>query len=145
MYWIHVYFMLTTYMTGWRKIYPVILPPCRASRQTRCVGHRTTRTNRRWGGLSTWGGFGGLARTLLLFVGCVSRTGLAHKGDYLRAHLGTRSYMTGWCRQWRRCYRLRERGMTPWSRACDNSRSFSPLWSIICESWSSAVSTCKRR
>jgi len=118
MYWIHVYFMLTTYRRGWR----------RASQKTRCIRHRTTRTNRRWGGLSTRGGFGKLARTLLLFVGRVSPTRLTHKGNHLRVHLGTEPYMTGGWRQWRCCYRLRERGMTPWSSACDNSRSSSPLW-----------------
>jgi hypothetical protein len=46
------------------------------------------RMNRRLGGLSTRGGFGRLGRTLLMFMGRVSRTWLAHKGDHLRAHLG---------------------------------------------------------
>jgi hypothetical protein len=128
MYSIHVYFMLTMYRRGSHRIYSVILPPRRASQKTRCVGHRTTRTNRCWGGLSTQGGFGRLAITLLLFVGRVSRTGLAHNGDHLRAHLETGPYMIGGWQQWRRCYGLRERGMTPWSSACDNSRSSSPLW-----------------
>jgi len=128
MYSIHVYFMLTTYRRGWRRVYPVILLPCRASQKTRCVGHRTTRTNRRLGGLSTWGGFGRLGRTLLLFVGRVSRTWLSHKGDYLRENLGIGPYMPGRWRKWRRCYWLRERGMTPWSSACDNSRPSWPLW-----------------
>jgi hypothetical protein len=121
-------FYVDDFRRGWHRIYPVILPPRRASQQTRCIGHRTTRTNRRWGGLSTRGRLGKLARTLLLFVGLVSRTGLTHKEDHLRAHLGTGPYMTGGWRQWRWCYGLRERGMTPWSSACDNSRSSSPLW-----------------
>jgi hypothetical protein len=113
---------------GWRRVYPMILPPRKASQKTRCVGHWTTRTNRRLGGLSTRGGFGRLSRTLLLFVGHVSRTGLAHKGDHLRAHLGIGPYMPGGWRKWRRCYELKERGMTPWSSANDNSRPSWPLW-----------------
>jgi hypothetical protein len=42
--------MLMTYRRGWRRIYPLISPPRRASHKTQCVGHRTTRTNRRLGG-----------------------------------------------------------------------------------------------
>lgn len=120
--------MLTTYRWGWCRVYPVILLPRRASQETWCVGHRTMRTSRRLGGMSTQGGFGRLGRTLLLFVERVSRTKLAHKGDHLRAHLGIRSNMLGRWQKWRRCYRLRERGMTPWSSACDNSRPSWPLW-----------------
>jgi hypothetical protein len=120
--------MLTTYRRGWYRIYPVILPLLRACQKIRCVEHRTTRMNRRWGGLSTPGGFGRLARTLLLYVGRVSHIGIAHKGDHFRAHLGIGLYMrVGW-QQWRRCYRLIPRGMMPWSSACDNSRPSSPPW-----------------
>jgi hypothetical protein len=120
--------MLTTYRKGWHRIYPVIMPLLRACQKTRCVGHRTMRTNRRWGGLSTRGGFGRLARTLLLYVRHVSHTGLAHKGDHRTAHLGTGLYMRGGWRQWRRCYRLRPRGMMHWSSAYDNPRPSTPLW-----------------
>jgi hypothetical protein len=146
MYSIHVYFMLTTYMRGWRIIYPLILPPRRVSQKTWCVGHWTTRTNRRWGGLSTRGGFGRLARMLLLFVGCVSRTGLAHNGDHLRAHLRTRLYMTGGWRQWRRCYGQREKEEWRLGAAHATTRGLPHLYGCItCEPWYSAVSTGKRR
>jgi len=111
-----------------RQNYPVILPLPRACQKTRCDGHQTTRTNRRWGGLSTQGGFSRLGRMLLLYVGRVSHTGLAHKGDHLRAHLGTSLDMRGGWRQWRRFYRLRPRGMMSWSRAFENSRPSSPPW-----------------
>jgi len=59
---------------------------------------------------------------LLLFVGRVSRTGLVHKGDHLRAHLGIGPSMPG------RCYVLSEREMTYWSSACDSLRHSCPLW-----------------
>jgi len=49
--------------------------------------------NRCWGGLSTRGGFGRLARTLLSYVGRVSHTGLAHEEDHPSVHLGAASYM----------------------------------------------------
>jgi hypothetical protein len=127
-YSIHVYFMLTTCRRGWRKVYPVILLPCRASQVTRCVGHRTTRMNRQLGGLSMLGGFGRLGRTLLLFVGRVSRIGLSHKGDHLRAHLGIGPNMPGRWGKCRQCYVLSERGITFWNSACDNSRPSWPLW-----------------
>jgi len=73
--------MFTTYRRGWYRIYLVILPLLRAYQKTQCVGNRTTRTNRRWGGLSTRWGFGKLARTLLPYVGRVSHTGLAQGGS----------------------------------------------------------------
>jgi hypothetical protein len=130
--------MLTTYRRGWSKVYPVIQPPRRASQQTRCVGNRTTRTNRRLGGLSTRGGFGRLGRTLHLFGGHVSHTGLAHRRDHLRARLGIEPNTPGRWKKSKRSYRLSERGMTrwssvcnsstPWSSACDSSRSSCPPW-----------------
>jgi hypothetical protein len=124
---IYVYFMLT-HRRGWRRIYPVIQPPRRASQNTRCIRHQTTRMSRWLGRLSTLGGFGRLGRTLLLFVWRVSRTGLAHKGHHLRAHLGIRLKMTDGCRKCRRWYKLNERGMMSWSSACDSSRPSCPLW-----------------
>jgi len=99
-----------------------------ATQKTRCVGHWTTRTNRRWGGLNTWGGFGRLGRMLLTYVGRVSHIGLAHKEDHPSVHLGATPYMRAGLRQWRHCYRLIPRGMTPWSSACDTSRLCSPLY-----------------
>jgi len=156
MYSIHVYLMLTTYRRGWRRVYPVILPPRRASQKTLCVGHQTTRTNRRLGCLSTRGGFGKLGRTLLLFVGRVSCTGLAHKGDHLRAHLGIGLNMLGRWRKWRRCYRLRER--EDWRLGAAHAtirrhgaahatiRGIHDLYGTITfMPWCSAVFTCKRR
>jgi len=132
------YFMLTTYRRGWRRVYPVIQLPRRASQQTWCVGHRTTRTNRRLGGLSTRGGFSWLGRTLHLFGGHVSHTGLAHRGDHLRACLGIGPNTPGRWKKSKRSYGLSERGMTcwssacnsstPWSSACDNSRSSCLQW-----------------
>jgi hypothetical protein len=74
------------------------------------------------------GGFGRLGQTLRLFVGRISRTGLAHKGDHLRAHLGIGPNMSGRWRKCGRCYVLSEREMTSWSIACDNSRHSCPLW-----------------
>jgi hypothetical protein len=137
-YSIYDYFMLMTYRRGCRRVYPVIQPPCRASQQIRCVGHRTTRTNRRLGGLSMWGGFNRLGRTLLLFGGHVSNTGLAHKGEHLRACLGIGPNTPGRWKKSKRSYGLSERGMTrwssacdsstPWSSACDSSRSSCPQW-----------------
>jgi len=136
MYSIDVYFLLTTYRRGWRRIYPVILSPRRASQTIWRVGHRTTCTNRLLWGQSTRGGFGKLGRTLLLFVGHVSRTWLTHKGDHLMAHLRIGPYMPRKWQKWRRCYGLRERGMTPWSSACNNWTH----WSSACDnsrpSWS---------
>lgn len=120
--------MFTTYKRGWHKIYPLILPLLRACQKTRCVGQRTTRTNRCRGGLSTRGGFGKLVQTLLPYVGRVSHTGLAHKEDHLSAPLRAAPCMRAGWRQWRRCYRLRRRGMTPWSSACENLRPCSPPW-----------------
>jgi hypothetical protein len=120
--------MLTTYRRGWHRVYLVILPLPRACQKTQCVGHRTTRMNRRWGGLSTQGGFERLGRTLLLYVGRVSHTELVYKGDHLRAHHGTGLNMIGGWWQWRRCYKLRPRGMMSWSSTFDNSRPSSPMW-----------------
>jgi len=104
-----VFYVDFVHKRGWHKVYPVILPPRRASQKTWCVGHRMTHSNKRLGGLSTRGGFGRLGRTLLLFMGRVSHIGLAHKGDHLRPHLGIGPYMPGGWRKWRRCYGLRER------------------------------------
>jgi hypothetical protein len=120
--------MLMTYKRGWRKIYPLIPPPCRASHKIQCVGHRTTRTNRRLGGLSTRGGFGRLGRMLLLFMGRVSRTGLVHRGLHQMACPRLWLKMPG---RWRICgrsYVLSERETTSWSSACEGSRHSCPLW-----------------
>jgi hypothetical protein len=127
-YSIYEYFMLTTYRRGWRRVYLVIQPPRRASQQTRCVGHRTTRTNRRLGGLSTQGEFGRLGRTLLMFERHVSHTGLAHRGNHLRAHLEIGPNTPGRWKKCKRSYGLSERGMTRWSSACNNSRPSCPQW-----------------
>jgi hypothetical protein len=120
--------MLTTYRRGRRRVYPMILLSRRASLTTWYVGHRTTRMNRRLGGLSTWGGFGRLGRTSLLFVGRVSRIGLAHKGDHIRAHFEIVPNMPGRWRKCRRCYVMSKRRVTSWSSVCDNSRPSCPLW-----------------
>jgi hypothetical protein len=127
--------MFTMYRRGWHKIYPVILQLLKACQKTWCVGHRTTHTNRRWGDRSAQGGFGWLARTLLPYVGHVSHTGLAHKEDHPNAHLGAAPYMRARWRQWRHCYRLRPRGMMPWSSACDNLRLCSPPWEYHMWAW----------
>jgi hypothetical protein len=58
----------------------------------------------------------------------VSHTWLAHKGDHLRAYLGTGLNMIGGWRQWRRYYRLRPKWMMSWSSAFDNSRPSTVLW-----------------
>jgi hypothetical protein len=49
-----------------------------------------------------------------------------HKVDHPSVHLRAAPYMRARLRQWRHCYRLRPRGMTPWSSACDTSRLCSP-------------------
>jgi len=46
----------------------------------------------------------------------------AHREDHPSVHLGAAPYMRAGLRQWRHCYRLRPRGMTPWSSTCDTSR-----------------------
>jgi hypothetical protein len=120
--------MLMTYRRGWRRIYPLIPPPRRVSHKTWCVGHRTTRTNRRLGGLSTRGGFGKLGRTLLLFVGRVLRTGLVHRGLHQMARPRLWLNMP---ERWRICgrsYVPSERETTSWSSACEGSRHSCPLW-----------------
>jgi hypothetical protein len=94
----------------------------RASHKTRCVGHRTTRTNRRLGGLSTWGRFDRLGRTLLLFVGRISRTGLVHRGLHQMARPRLWLSMPG---RWRICgrsYVPSESETTSWSSVCEGSR-----------------------
>jgi hypothetical protein len=123
-----LYFMLSAYRRGWHIIYPMILPLPRVCQKTRCVGHRTTHTNRRWGGLSMQGGFGRLGRTSLLYVSRVSHIGLAHKGDHLRTHPGIGLNMIGGWRQWRRCCRLRTKGMISWSSVFSNSRLSIVTW-----------------
>jgi hypothetical protein len=128
---LHVYFMFTTYRRRWHRVYRVIMLLLRVCQKTRCVGHRMTRTNRRWGGLSTQGGFDRLGRTLLPCVGRVSHTRLAHKEDHPSVHLEAALYMKAWLRQWRHCYRLKPRWMTPWSSACDNSRLCSPPIGVL--------------
>jgi hypothetical protein len=67
--------MLMTYRRRWHRVYRVILPLLKTCQKTRCVGHWTMRTNRRWGGLNTRGGFSRLGRTLLPYVGRVSHAG----------------------------------------------------------------------
>jgi hypothetical protein len=57
-----------------------------------------------------------------------SHIGLANKGDHLRAHLGTGLNMIGGWRQWRRCCRLRPRGMISWSSVFGNSRLSTVPW-----------------
>jgi hypothetical protein len=120
--------MLMMYRRGWRRIYPLIPPPRRASHKTPCVGHQTTRMNRRLGGLSTRGGFGRLGRTLLLFVRHVSRIGLVHRGLHQMARPRLWLNMPG---RWRICgrsYMPSERETTSWSSACEGSRHSCPLW-----------------
>jgi hypothetical protein len=121
-------FILTTYIRWWHKVYRVTLLLVRACHETRCVGHWTTRANRRWGGLNTQGGFGKLGRMLLPYGGRLSHTGLSHREDHPNVHLGAAPYMRVGLRRWRHCYGLRPRGMRPWSSACDMSRPFSPPW-----------------
>jgi hypothetical protein len=129
-----LYFMLTMYRRGWHIIYPVILPLPKACKKAQCVGEDTVR----WAPNDAYEQPLGRSeyarrvrqvdRTLLLYVGRVFHIGLAHKGDHLRVQLGTGPHRTGGWRQWRRCYKLRERGMMRWSSNCDNSMSSSALW-----------------
>jgi hypothetical protein len=100
----------------------VILLLLRACQKTQYVGHRMTRMNRRWGGLNTPGGFSRLGRMLVPYGGHLSYTGLAHREDHPIVHLGAAPYTRAGLRQWRHCYGLRQRGMRPWSSACDTSR-----------------------
>jgi len=77
---------------------------------------------RRLGGLSTRGGFGRLGRTLFLFVGRVSRTGLVHRGLHQIARPKLWLKILG---RWRICgrsYVASERETTSWSSACEGSR-----------------------
>jgi hypothetical protein len=145
-YLIHVYFMLTTYRRGLRRVYPVILPPHRVSQETRCIQHRMMCTSRRLGGLSMWGGFGRLGRMSLQFVGRVSLTGLAHRGLHQRALPGLWLNMLG---RWRICgrsYVPREREKWHPRAAHATVRGIHVLYgSITWHSRCSAVFTCKRR
>jgi hypothetical protein len=138
--------MLMMYKRGWRGIYPLIPPPRIASHKTRCVGHRTTRTNRRLGGLSTRGGFGRLSRTLLLFVGRVSHTGLVHRGLHQMARPRLWLSMPGRWRIFGRSYVPREREKRHLGAAHARVRGIRVL--CECLAWHrrcSAGFTCKRR
>jgi hypothetical protein len=73
------------------------------------------------------GEFGRLGRTLLLFMGRVSRTGLTHRGLHQRARPRLWLDMPG---RWQICgrsYVPSERETMAWSSACDSSRHSCPL------------------
>jgi hypothetical protein len=139
---------------GWRRVYPVTLPPCRVSHKTRCIGHRTTHTNRRLRGLSTRGGSAGWVEryscswNVFLVQGSLTRGTIwghiSRLGRTCPEDGKNRGDATGWEREeWR--LGAAHATIRRLGAAHARIRGLHDLYGIItCMPWCSAVFTCKR-